>query len=69
MQADKKLHELDMEAGSTGTVCLVTLEEAKRILYVAHVGDSTAYLFDDNAYEKLTPDHRCDNQEEVKRVK
>jgi UDP-N-acetylglucosamine acyltransferase len=40
-----------------------TLEEAKRVLYVAHVGDSSAYLFDDNTFEKLTPEHRCDNQE------
>ena len=47
----------------------MTLEEAKRVLYVAHVGDSSAYLFDDNAFEKLTPEHRCDNQNEVARVK
>lgn len=47
----------------------MTLEEAKRVLYVAHVGDSSAYLFDDNAFEKLTPEHRCDNQSEVARVK
>ena len=53
---------MDLEAGSTGTVCLLTLEEAKRVLYVAHVGDSSAYLFDDNTLEKLTPEHRCDNQ-------
>lgn len=53
--ADKKISELDLEAGSTGTVCLLTLEEAKRVLYVAHVGDSSAYLFDDNSAEKLTP--------------
>jgi serine/threonine protein phosphatase PrpC len=40
----------------------LTLEEAKRVLYVAHVGDSSAYLIDDNSAEKLTPEHRCDNQ-------
>jgi serine/threonine protein phosphatase PrpC len=62
-QAEKKINEMELEAGSTGTVCLLTLEEAKRVLYVAHVGDSSAYLFDDNAYEKLTPEHRCDNHE------
>jgi serine/threonine protein phosphatase PrpC len=60
---------MELEAGSTGTVCLLTLEEAKRVLYVAHVGDSSAYLFDDNTFEKLTPEHRCDNQAEVQRVK
>ena len=47
----------------------MTLEEAKRVLYVAHVGDSSAYLFDDVAAEKLTPEHRCDNGAEVARVK
>jgi serine/threonine protein phosphatase PrpC len=36
---------------------------------VAHVGDSTAYLFDDSVAEKLTPEHRCDNADEVHRVK
>lgn len=46
---------MNLESGSTGTVCLLTLEDAKRILYVAHVGDSSAYIFDDNHYEKLTP--------------
>lgn len=60
---------MELEAGSTGTVCLLTLEEAKRVLYVAHVGDSSAYLFDDNTFERLTPEHRCDNQAEVQRVK
>jgi len=33
------------------------------------VGDSSAYLFDGNNAEKLTPEHRCDNQEEIARVK
>lgn len=36
------------ECGSTGTVGLITLENAKRVLYVANVGDSSAYIFDDN---------------------
>lgn len=51
-----------MDSGSTGTVCFITLEEAKRLLYVAHVGDSSAYLYNDNQSEKLTADHRGNNQ-------
>jgi serine/threonine protein phosphatase PrpC len=38
------------DAGSTATVALITLEEAKRMLYVAHVGDSCAYLFEDHGF-------------------
>lgn len=69
MQADKFIADKNYEAGSTGTVCLLTLEEAKRVLYVAHVGDSSAFLFDDVGAEQLTPEHRCDNAEEIARVK
>ena len=47
---------------------LILLEESQRVLYVAHVGDSTAYLFDDKGGEKLTPEHRGDNQDERKRI-
>ena len=35
------------EGGSTGTVGLILIEESQRVLYVAHVGDSSAFLFDD----------------------
>jgi serine/threonine protein phosphatase PrpC len=38
------------------------------VLYIAHVGDSSAYLFDDKGGEKLTPEHRGDNPEERKRI-
>ena len=38
------------------------------MLYMAHVGDSTGYLFDDNGCEKLTDEHRGDNMLEVHRV-
>lgn len=69
MQADKIVADKDFEAGSTGTLCLLTLQEAKRVLYVGHVGDSTAYLFDDVVAQKLTAEHRCDNPDEVNRVK
>ena len=37
-----------MECGSTGTIGLITLEQSKRVLYIGHVGDSSAYIFDDN---------------------
>lgn len=62
IQADRKIIDSKMDSGSTGTVCFITLEEAKRLLYVAHVGDSSAYLYNDNQSEKLTADHRGNNQ-------
>jgi serine/threonine protein phosphatase PrpC len=47
--------------GSTATVGLILLEEAERVLYISHVGDSCAYLFDDKGGEKTTPEHRVSN--------
>lgn len=58
-----------MEMGSTATVGLILLEEADRVLYISHIGDSCAYLFDDKGGEKITPEHRSTNQSEVERVK
>lgn len=49
-QLDKKLEAEIKEAheeGSTGTVGLILIEEKDRVLYISHVGDSCAYLFDD----------------------
>jgi serine/threonine protein phosphatase PrpC len=69
MKADQKVAVgLQEESGSTGTVGLITLEESKRVLYVAHVGDSLAYLLDDNTCLKLTNEHRGTSPEEKKRV-
>lgn len=51
------------QAGSTATVGLINIEEAKRMLYLAHVGDSLAYLFEDHSYELLTKEHRGNNPE------
>lgn len=71
-QLDQKIkNELpeSNEMGSTATVGLILLEEAQRVLYVSHVGDSTAYLFDDKGGDKLTPDHRADNLSENERIK
>ena len=42
--------EYSGQAGSTGTVGLITIEESKRILYLAHVGDSLAFLFEDHSF-------------------
>ncbi len=44
-----------MGGGSTATIAVILLEQSKRVLYTAHVGDSTAYLFSDHDCEKLTP--------------
>lgn len=50
MKLDKKL-KVDVQEssneGTTATVGLILFEEADRVLYISHVGDSCAYLFDD----------------------
>ena len=38
------------------------------MLYIAHVGDSSAYIFEDAGFQLLTPQHRGNNQSERKRV-
>ncbi len=68
IKADQRISEYGLEDGSTATVAMILLEQSKRVLYVAYVGDSTAYLFDDNGAEKLTDEHRGDNVMEAHRV-
>jgi serine/threonine protein phosphatase PrpC len=51
--ANEMVHGRLPESGTTLTVALLV----ERQLYVAHVGDSRAYLFVDGRFERLTRDH------------
>lgn len=67
---DAELRLLDADGcGSTACCCVVRKEGNSNVLYVANLGDTRAVLSKGGQAERLSVDHKCDNQEEVKRIK
>ena len=66
LETNKRIFEEEIRGGSTGTAVLVLEHEA----YVAHVGDSrAAIVHPDGKLERLTVDHRPDNEQEAAAVR
>ena len=60
------------ETGSTGTVLLLYKDidsKTGKSLLCANVGDSKAYLIKKNEIKIITKDHKCNDAEEVKRIR
>ena len=57
------------EIGSTATLCFITKNKTNRILYVANIGDSHAYIISNHKATRLTQEHKCDDQGEINRLK
>lgn len=57
------------EMGSTACIGFIRLEEAKRVLYIANVGDTSAILIDDLQTQNITNEHKASNPMEVERIK
>ena len=69
-KVDAELRLLDADGcGSTACCCIVRKEGQNNVLYVANLGDTRAVLSKGGQAERLSIDHKCDNQEEVKRIK
>jgi serine/threonine protein phosphatase PrpC len=67
---DTELRLLDADGcGSTACACIVRKEGSNSVLYVANLGDTRAVLSKGGQAERMSVDHKCDNQEEVKRIK
>lgn len=56
------------DCGSTATVGLIRFEGAKRVLYMANVGDSKAYICEESKVQELTYEHRGNDEDEIRRV-
>lgn len=50
-------------------MALVTIESRQRVLYVANVGDTRAVLVSSESVERLSYDHRPNDNEEADRIK
>ena len=60
------------DTGSTGTVLLLYKDidsKTGKSLICANVGDSKAYLIKKNEIKVITKDHKCNDAEEVKRIR
>lgn len=57
------------DMGSTCTLCYIGKNKTNRIIFTANVGDSHAYLVSNKKATRLTQEHKCDNEEELARLK
>ena len=67
---DNELRLVDSDGcGSTACVTVVRKEGAHLVLYVANIGDTRCVLSKSGIAERLSIDDRCDNPDEVTRIK
>ncbi|EAS03169.2 protein phosphatase 2C containing protein (macronuclear) [Tetrahymena thermophila SB210] len=57
------------EVGSTACIGFIRLEEAKRVLYIANVGDTAGLVLDDTQAHNVTIEHKASNPREIERIK
>lgn len=57
------------DIGSTCTLCFITKTKTNRIITVANLGDSHAYLVSNKRAIRLTSEHKCSNEDELVRLK
>ena len=55
--------------GSTACVVVVRREGAHTVLYVANIGDTRAVLSKSGQAERMSIDDKCDNPDEIARIK
>ena len=71
---DKEINNLNFknETGSTGTILLLFKDNNSKTgksLICANVGDSKAYLINKKEMKLITKDHKCNDANEVKRIR
>jgi len=67
---DNELRLVDSDGcGSTACVAVVRKEGVHSVLYVANIGDTRCVLSKSGIAERLSIDDRCDNLDEVTRIK
>eukprot|EP01016_Furgasonia_blochmanni_P013562 TRINITY_DN1693_c0_g2_i1.p1 TRINITY_DN1693_c0_g2~~TRINITY_DN1693_c0_g2_i1.p1 ORF type:complete len:282 (-),score=32.44 TRINITY_DN1693_c0_g2_i1:194-1039(-) len=64
-----KKANIGFDQGCTAVVGFIRLEESKKVLYVANVGDSRAVLFQDTSFKRVSVDHRPSDAAEAERVR
>ncbi|EGR31339.1 protein phosphatase 2c, putative [Ichthyophthirius multifiliis] len=57
------------DIGSTACIGFIRLEEAKRVLYISNVGDTSAVLIGENSAQMITVEHKASNPREIDRIK
>ena len=67
-EIDNDIKEKSMYIGSTGTILLITEEENQKVIYGANIGDTRCTLFNEKNFERLTIDHRIDDNKEKGRI-
>ena len=53
------------QVGACAVLVIVRVEEGKRVVYSANVGDSMAYIEQEGVAKKLSYWHHVDNEEEA----
>lgn len=55
--------------GSTACIGIIRFEDAKRVLYMANVGDTNCVVLDDVQATTLNVEHKTSNPRELERIK
>ena len=66
---DQKIKESNFfQVGATACIIYITIENNKKILYSANVGDTRSVLIKKNEYKRLSYDHRASDPNEYSRI-
>ena len=66
---DKDIQKLDLvHVGSTGCVVYIRNEGRGKVFYTANIGDTRCSLISPTTTERITYDHRADDEAEIKRI-
>ena len=66
---DNKIKDLNLlNIGSTACIVYITIENGKKVLYSANIGDTRSLLISSNDYKRLSYDHRATDTNEYNRI-
>ena len=70
MKIDTELHSSKAQyTGATSTIIYITLEDGKKYLFSANLGDSRSLLISKDKFLRLSYDHKCNDKDEIERMK
>lgn len=61
--------KLTNQSGSTSIIAFIAIYNFKKHLFIANIGDSSAYIVNKDYIKKISVDHKCTDLSEINRIK